>query len=132
MADGDRVSLVRSAYEMFNRQDVEGVLALLAEDVEWPDVVHGSTLHGKDAVRRYWQNQLAIGTPRVLLGDVVEIGDAIVATTYQEVYERNGRPLAPPRAVVNRFSFRGGLIVRMELTSPDEIPEAVRLRFAES
>jgi ketosteroid isomerase-like protein len=49
--------LIRRGTEAFNDHDVEGVLALITDDVEWkrvdglPD--EGGTIHGKEAVREF-------------------------------------------------------------------------------
>lgn len=46
-----------AAYDAYNRQDVEGLLALVTEDVDWPDGAGPDRLHGRGAVRRYWTQQ---------------------------------------------------------------------------
>jgi hypothetical protein len=38
--------------------DVEGLVALVSDDVHWPDDDAGR-LHGKDEVRAYWTEQRA-------------------------------------------------------------------------
>jgi ketosteroid isomerase-like protein len=124
-----RVDLVRLAYERFNKQDVDGVLELLDDDVEWPDLVHTSVLKGKEAVRQYWRRQFEIATPTVLVGEVMEVGEAVIAVAYQQLYDLHGRLLGPPNVVVHRFRFRGGLVSKMELTNLDEIPDDVRRLF---
>ncbi len=47
--------LLLQAYAAYNRQDLEALLALVSDDVNWPD--GGRTLHGKDEVRAYWTEQ---------------------------------------------------------------------------
>ena len=49
---------VRGAYESFARGDVEGVLGLLADDVEWtvgPPLPQAMEAHGRDDVGRFFQ-----------------------------------------------------------------------------
>jgi len=36
MSIGDRVPLIRSGYERLNEKDLNGLLDLFAEDIEWP------------------------------------------------------------------------------------------------
>ncbi|HML01579.1 MAG TPA: nuclear transport factor 2 family protein [Acidimicrobiales bacterium] len=129
MSTGDRVPLVRSGYDRFNEQDLDRLLALFTDDIEWPDVMNGGVLHGISEVREYFERIFAITTLHVTVGDVVEIGDAVVAATYQQFYDLDGKALGEPRMVVNRFSFRGDLVGRMELTSQEDIPQEVRRRF---
>jgi len=129
MSTVSHVSLIRFGYERFNEQDLDGVLALFNEDIEWPDVVNGGVLHGIGEVREYFERIFAITTVQVTVGDVIEIGDAVVAATYQQFYDLDGKALGQPRMVVNRFSFHGDLVGRMELTSQEDIPQEVRRRF---
>jgi len=129
MIDVDRVARVRSAYEKFNHQDIEGLLAIMTEDVEWPDIREGSELQGKDAFRNYLKNVMAATTPWVTLGELFEVGDVVVAMAYHQAYGDDDRLLGPPRSVYERFSFRGDLIARIELTSPDDIADTVRVRL---
>jgi len=129
MSTRDRIPLIGVGYELFNAQDLDGLLALFTEDIEWPDVVNGDLLHGIGEVREYFERIFAITKVQVILGDVIEIGDAVVATTYQQFYDLDGKMLGEPRMVVNRFSFRGDLVCRMVLTSQEDIPQEVRRRF---
>lgn len=124
----DRIALVRLGYERFNEKDLDGVLALCTEDVVWPDVVGGGVLHGAGEVRAYFSRIFSISTLLVTVGDVIEIGDAVLATVYQQFYDLDGRLLGEPRVVVNRYGFRDGLVSAMTLTSQDDIPEEVRRR----
>ncbi|HXX90870.1 MAG TPA: nuclear transport factor 2 family protein [Acidimicrobiales bacterium] len=126
----DRITVVRSAYERFNAGDIEGVLELVDPDVEWPDAIRNSTLHGREALRAYWSSQFDVATPTARAQDLVEVGDCVIAVAFQEVYDLDsGAPLGPPVAVSHRFHFRGSQIVRMELTALDEVPESIRARF---
>lgn len=44
--------VVQRAYAAFNDRDLDGLLALVGEDVDWPDGT--SRLRGRAAVRAYW------------------------------------------------------------------------------
>lgn len=45
----EKVSLLRVAYRRFGARDVDGLLAMMTDDVEWPDVANAAVLHGSDA-----------------------------------------------------------------------------------
>ena len=51
-------ALLLRAYAAYNRQDVETLLALVSDTVDWPDD-DGGRLHGTDQVRAYWTQQWA-------------------------------------------------------------------------
>lgn len=70
--------------------------------------------------------------PSATLGDVFEVGDAVVALAYHQAYDDDGKLLGPPRSVSERFTFRGDLIARLEVTSPDDLADSVRGRLPQS
>ena len=51
--------LLRRAYAAFNARDIDGALALMHPDVDWPNGMEGGREHGHDAVRAYWERQFA-------------------------------------------------------------------------
>src|SRR3990167_3315554 len=60
---GDHQALLTRLYEAFNRKDIEAVVAALHPDVDWPDLLDGGRVRGRDAVRDYWKRQFAIISP---------------------------------------------------------------------
>jgi hypothetical protein len=109
----DRIALLRDAYRRFNARDIDALLGMMIDDVEWPDVASETVLHGKDAIRSYWQAQFAASDPQVEPLDVVEVGDDFVVIVDQRVADLEGRPLAAPAVVFHRYTFDGGLVRRM-------------------
>jgi ketosteroid isomerase-like protein len=45
--------LLRQAYAAYSAQDLDGLLAMVSDDVDWPDGA-GGRLTGKTALRSYW------------------------------------------------------------------------------
>ncbi len=52
-------------YEAFNRRDIDGVLAMMSDEVDWPNAWKGGRLVGREAVRDYWTAQWAEIDPHV-------------------------------------------------------------------
>ncbi len=129
MSDGQRVELVRTGYDLFNEGDIDGLLELMTEDIEWPDVIRDVPIYGKADLQRYLTNILAIVHLRMTVGDVIAMGDAVVATTFQQAYDLDDKPLGPARMVAHRFTFRGDKILSMVLTSEDPVPQEVTERL---
>lgn len=129
MAEIDRVALIRSGYERLNDQDLDGLLSLFTDDIEWPDVVNGTVLEGIGEVKEYFARVFEFTRLRVYLGDVIELGDAVIATTFQHFYDLDDKPVGEPRVVVNRFTFRGDRVSAMVLTSQGDFPEEVSRRI---
>jgi ketosteroid isomerase-like protein len=46
-----------SVYQAFNKRDIDAVLVAMSEDVDWPNAWEGGRVHGKQAVRPYWERQ---------------------------------------------------------------------------
>ena len=47
------VKVLERIYARFNARDIDGVLALLADDVVWANGMDGGHVHGREAVREY-------------------------------------------------------------------------------
>ena len=62
--DGD-VELLKRIYDRFNARDIDGVLAVLADDVAWANGMDGGHVHGREAVREYWTRQWTLVSPHV-------------------------------------------------------------------
>jgi ketosteroid isomerase-like protein len=61
----DDVKLLRRVYELFNRREIERVLAAVHPDVIWANGMEGGHVHGRDEVRSYWKRQWAIIDPHI-------------------------------------------------------------------
>ena len=110
-----RKALLIDAYRRFNGRDVEGLLSMMTDDVEWPDVLNQKVLRSKDAIREYWLGQFAVGDPQVVPMDFEPgtVDDEIVAVVEQEVRGLGGDVLVERREVRHRYWFRDGLVRRM-------------------
>jgi ketosteroid isomerase-like protein len=107
--------LIRDLYASFNARDVEAVIALMAEDVDWPNAWEGGRFHGRDEVRAYWQRQFAAIDGRVEPTAIVEDGDTVTVTVHQTVRDLDGT-LMSDGTVTHTYTFRNGEIVRMDVT----------------
>lgn len=55
----------QALYEAFNHRDSDRVLAMMSDEVDWPNAWQGGRLVGREAVRHYWSAQWAEIDPRV-------------------------------------------------------------------
>ena len=50
----DDVKVLERIYDRFNARDIDGVLTALTDDVAWANGMDGGHVHGREAVREYW------------------------------------------------------------------------------
>ena len=81
MADGN-LELIQGGYEAFGRGDLEGVLAILSDDIEWsvPDLVpQGGNANGKQEVAGFFERLMSLWEGLSLdIEDFVASGDRVV------------------------------------------------------
>jgi ketosteroid isomerase-like protein len=112
---GDHRWFFRRLYDAFNRRDVESVLAVMRDDVDWPNAWEGGRLVGRDAIRDYWSRQWTEIDPSVEPLGVVERSDGAVAVTLRQVVRsREGRLLSDDH-VLHVYRLEDGLIARMDV-----------------
>jgi ketosteroid isomerase-like protein len=113
-------ALLRDVYAAFNARDVDAVIATLHPDVDWPNAFEGGRVTGRDDVRDYWRRQFEQIDPRVEPRRLTDAGDGRVAVAvHQRVHALDGTLLAD-REVTHVYSFRDGLVVRMDVIEPQE------------
>jgi ketosteroid isomerase-like protein len=111
--------LLTEVYAAFNQRDIDRVLALMRPDVDWPNGMEGGRVHGRDQVRAYWRRQWGILDPHVEPVRIAdnEAGDTVV-DVHQVIRDLSGKILKD-QIVQHVYSFRDGLIERMEIQKPD-------------
>ena len=110
--------LLRRAYEAFNARDVDGVLALMHPDVDWPNGMEGGREVGHDAVRAYWTRQFGMIDSHVEpLGSESDADGRVVVDVHQVVRDLDGELLSDG-LVQHVYTFRDGLVTHMEIREP--------------
>ena len=111
----DHLAYFQGLYEAFNRRDVDAVLAMMSDDVDWPNAWKGGRVVGPDAVRDYWTAQWAEIDPRVEPLSVSERADGSLAVAVRQVVRSPGGELLSDGEVVHVYRLRDGLIRRMDV-----------------
>jgi hypothetical protein len=108
-------ALITEAYSAFNRRDVDGALALMSENVDWPTASEGGRVVGKEEIRAYWTRQWAEFDPTVEPMEVTE-GEAgrTDVKVHQLVKNLNGEVISDQN-LVHVFTIANGLIERMDI-----------------
>lgn len=113
--DAGTTETLKSAYRSFNARDLDGALATMQPNVEWPNGMEGGTVCGHSGVREYWTRQWGMIDPHV---DPVKIdadcAGRVCVSVHQVVHELGGKVLLD-RMVEHLYSLDSGLIRSMEI-----------------
>ncbi len=105
--------LLRRAYEAFNAHDIDGVLAMMHADVDWPNGMEGGRLHGHQEVREYWRRQFELVDSRVEPRRIEQRPDGQVVVTIRQVVRNRTGQVISDDIVEHWFVLGEGLIERM-------------------
>jgi ketosteroid isomerase-like protein len=112
----DDEQVLRAAYAAFNARDVEGAVALMHPEVDWPNAWEGGRVSGRQAVADYWRRQF-----EQISGTVVperfdhDPDGTITVTVHQVVHDAKTGELQADTHVQHRYRLQGGRIVRMDV-----------------
>jgi ketosteroid isomerase-like protein len=111
----DTRTLIEQAYSAFNRRDIDGALALMTEDVDWPKASEGGRVQGKEEIRAYWTRQWREFDGHVEPLEITEEdGDKVHVRVHQLVKNLQGEILSDSE-VLHVFTMNNGLIAAMHL-----------------
>jgi ketosteroid isomerase-like protein len=116
-----RAEVLRRGYAAFNRRDVEAALELFDPAIEWPDMLEGRTLHGRDEVRAYWLRQFELIRSVVEPREIAH-GDELTALFVDQAVTEPASGDEHVARVVHLWTFAGEVPVRMEVFGEREHP----------
>jgi hypothetical protein len=114
----DHEALLRDLYAAFNARDVDAVLSALHADVDWPNAFEGGRVVGRADVGAYWRRQFAQIDPRVEPRGIADTADGRVAVAVHQLVRALDGAVIADREVTHVYSFRDGLIERMDVIEP--------------
>jgi len=115
LTSSNNIELIKKAYAAFNVRDIDGALATMTPDVNWPNGMEGGIVHGHDGVRAYWTRQWGVLDPHVEPRKIeTDSSGRIVVGVHQVVHEVSGKLLLD-RMVEHVYTLKNGLIQSMEI-----------------
>jgi ketosteroid isomerase-like protein len=123
MSDSERdaEAILRSAYRAFNARDIEGAIALMHPDVDWPNAWEGGRVIGRAGVRDYWRRQFAaISSVVEPEGFTAEPDGSITVAVHQVVHDARSGELILDARVRHRYRLEHGLVLRMDVLEPPD------------
>ena len=127
----DTKTVIKKAYAAFNRRDIDGALALMAEDANWPKASEGGRVVGKDEIRAYWTRQWGEFDPHVEPLEITERGGGKVRVRVHQLVNSLQGDVLSDSEVIHVFTMNAGLIAAMELgdeADPSASPSAAFAR----
>jgi len=91
---------------------------MMCPDVDWPNAMEGGRVHGCDEVRAYWKRQWGILDPHVEPVGMEDDGTGDIVVDVHQVIRDLAGNILKDQMVQHVYSFRGGLIERMEIRIP--------------
>ncbi|MGU3500453.1 nuclear transport factor 2 family protein [Mycobacterium sp. C31M] len=116
----DNIELVKRGYEAFANGDMDTVMALFDDSIEWVQPGNSTisgTYHGKGELGQYMA-ALAAKTPTVKLDRLVADGDTVVALTDITAGGESGHD-------ADVFTIRNGKTVRVEIHGDTALMERI-------
>jgi hypothetical protein len=121
-ADGqfsERRDVLKQLYRDFNARDIDAVMERLAPDVDWPNAATGERLHGRAAVRAYWQEQWKDSDPRVEPMKIEETGDGRIQVLVDQLVRDRGGKITSNKQLLHVYRFDGAFIAGMNIVDFD-------------
>lgn len=106
---------IEQAYSAFNRRDIDGALALMTEDVNWPKASEGGTVRGKAEIRAYWTRQWREFDGHVEPVEITKENEGKIRVRVHQLVKNLQGELLSDSEVLHLFTMSNGLIAAMEL-----------------
>jgi hypothetical protein len=126
----DAKAMIEQAYSAFNKRDVDGVLALMTEDVSWPKAAEGGRVVGKEEVRAYWTRQFGVFDPLVEPLAMNEEDDGKISVRVHQLVKSLQGEVLSDSEVLHVYTVKNGLIATMHLGDEDDSNAGPTAAFA--
>jgi hypothetical protein len=117
--ESDKKALMAKIYAAFNKRDIDGTLAFMSENVDWPKSSEGGRVVGKKDIRAYWTRQWTEFNPHVEpIEVIVREDDKTDVKVHQLVKSLDGEVLSD-QDVWHIYTIKNGLIERMDISEKE-------------
>lgn len=122
---GNTQSLMTQIYAAFNRRDIDGVLTMMSEKVDWPKASEGGRVIGKEEIRAYWTRQWAEFDPHVEPMEIIDREGGKTDVKVHQLVKSLGGDVLSDQEVWHVYTIANGLIERMDVN--ESAPSFARL-----
>jgi limonene-1,2-epoxide hydrolase len=117
---------LQNLYDAFNRREIETIISAMHPDVKWANGFEGGFVHGRDAVREYWTNQMKVIQPELkILKYETDENNRHMVTVHEVVKDLDGKLLAD-MTVQQIYTIENSLIRLYEIGGTETIQDAIQ------
>jgi ketosteroid isomerase-like protein len=116
----DAHALLTKVYDAYNRRDYTAFFALLTPDVDWPDLIDGGRLLGREALRAYWVRNDKLITVDIAVVSIAILSDGRVVAEANQIVRNLAGQVWSDTCVRHTFTLRDGLVARLEVETLDK------------
>jgi limonene-1,2-epoxide hydrolase len=117
---------LQNLYDAFNRREIETIISAMHPDVKWANGFEGGFVHGRDAVREYWTNQMKVIQPELkILKYETDENNRHMVTVHEVVKDLDGKLLAD-MTVQQIYTIENSLISLYEIGGTETIQDAIQ------
>jgi hypothetical protein len=113
-------TLLTRLYDIYNRRDFAAFSILLTPDVDWPDLVEGGRLTGREAVGASWARNDKSITVDIALVSFATLPDDRIAADVNQIVRNLAGQVWSDSCVRHVFTLRDGLIAKLDIEVPDQ------------
>ena len=111
----DTEEIIKTLYENFNERNIDAVLLLMHDNVQWANGWKGGFVYGHEGIRNYWTAQWKEITPFVYPKSVMDIGQGkIEVIVHQVAHDKEGNLLFDGN-IKHYFLVESGLVRKFEI-----------------
>jgi hypothetical protein len=113
--ENSKKALMAQMYKAFNNRDIDGTLATMSENVDWPTSSEGGRVVGRNEIRAYWTRQWAEFNPHVEPIEVIDRDDNKTEVKVHQLVKSLDGTVLSDQEVWHIYTFNDGLIERMDI-----------------
>jgi ketosteroid isomerase-like protein len=116
----DAQALLTKVYEAYNRRDFAAFSAFLTPDVDWPDMVEGGRLIGREALGAYWARNDKLITIDIAVVTITVLPDGRVAADVNQIVRNLAGQVWSDTCERHVFTLRDGRVARLDIEPLDK------------
>lgn len=116
----DAQALLTRFYDIYNRRDFAAFSTFLTPDVDWPDMVEGGRLIGREALGAYWARNDKSITIDIAVVSITALPDGRIAADINQVVRNLAGQVWSDTCERHIFTLRDGLVARLDIEIQDK------------